>query len=74
MDHLDREHSKVVAIMQDSTLTTEQRETINRYLQTGDVDLIDCPWPGGFVKSRAHALRGVYPNRIHLLSLARGCW
>lgn len=39
--------------MLDSALTSEQRETINRYLQTGDVDLMDCPWPGGLVSGGA---------------------
>lgn len=39
--------------MPDSTLTPEQRETINRYLQTGDVDLIYCPCPGGLVSGGA---------------------
>lgn len=36
-------------MMQDQTLTPEQAETVNRYVQTGDVDLYHCPWPGGVV-------------------------
>lgn len=31
------------------TISPEQAECIRKYIQTGDVDLYHCPWPGGIV-------------------------